>query len=639
VCGAYFHWTSTPNCVSTARTSRWDWGGRLDDGVNLQIGKVEFRFADPDQQLAVQIKRRTLVEWWERAEHISADVFTANAIISCRDLCATTALARGNFKPDLIQGWGETYLNSQQQTPLPFVLPYLIDLGAIIAFGQPRLRPLGQARGRVDENSVRYQYYKVYQHDHLCMLAHHPASKFVRACVAAATLDKSTLRDIVLRFAYNIFSWVANTWFEVDCGGNWEQVKQAREHCAQGTRALTNPADVQAFLIQLGEAMRQARLVTRLNDPKKFREVIDPVERFLLGARPRVKDAFWTIDTSLVSECLESQPLIEREHVFEPIERLPTFPDVPSKNPGDRSTIDRIRKTNRLEQIAEVIPQEMAILRADDGRHLMLNKLMHDGLLIWQRFNYDAEVRRRRYLICFVLDIGLLSKGDNVADRGDVLFDGVRAEAGGKAHKARRNSPNVHGRRLIFEMLCDMAQFVCLPDATVDIHVFLEPLHEPKRRRLGGRTTLDELRNLLGKNKYNDMVEIETKINGFFFDSPGGSAWEHHTEFIRQEMEKNDYDFTLFVFLASQESLADLLPYAPPPPRNMPGLKDVVRLVQLGRSPTWVEVAAAASFDEAAVRPHFEVKSDEELRYVVLEDLLGPRRLVDLDEPDIGFEN
>jgi MoxR-like ATPase len=86
------------------------------------------------------------------------------------------------------------------------------------------------------------------------------------------------------------------------------------------------------------------------------------------------------------------------------------------------------------------------------------------------------------------------------------------------------------------------------------------------------------------------------------------------------------YDLTLCFFLAPPETLARLTPETPPPTRDRPGVKDLVRRVRLGVWPDRVEVVGGEGLRQC-LHARFESCSEQEFRARLLEDLLGrPRR-------------
>jgi hypothetical protein len=403
---------------------------------------------------------------------------------------------------------------------------------------------------------------------------------------------------------------LVNAWLQVTCPDAAARQLEL-DRCVGEPRLLTDPAQTRMFLIQLSQVVRKA---------KAFNSAVGPLEQFLLGARTRVKSAFVEMDDLLINECLLAQTLEECDFQIDPLRRLPRLPRTPSPAAGDHSAVRRVRKTNKVEMLPEAVPQDLAVARAGQhGTRLLVEKLYNDGLLIWERQHYDIEIRRQSFLITFVADTGPEAK--------------VEVGTAGSA-----NTASVHARRLIFEVLGDLAKFVHLPEARIDVHVFLEPVGDRSDRRLTWALPFDQLQAQFGKSRYDDMVELEWLAPGFFFPrhSTPEARQTDHLHFLEEALERRHYDLTLTLFLGPERTLRSLVPPEPPPPRGG-GAKDIVRLVQLGRWPASVEVARGDSFAALRGEPEFEFCADAEFRYTVLEDILGRRKAAAIDADfDLG---
>jgi hypothetical protein len=591
----------------------------LSDGKPLRLGAVEFLFRNVAACRSVATTL-TLREWWERAQPAPA-ALTPDDLRPWLDICGTTALQQRQLPVADVLGWYRAYAASPRRCCLPIAVPYLIDIGTAIAFRQPPLRLAGRLKLLGDTQSLRYRHYLEYQYQHLCALAYHPAVRFIRERTAAVRNRPPTQGAIVVRFIWDVFKWVEEAWFRRDAGNDPARLQADADHCASQLRILTRPEDLYGFLIQLGNVMRAGRA---LQSP------IDPLERFLLGARAQKESAFDTFDPPLITECLLSRGLDEEVFDPDPLDRQPRDPELPSRHPGEETTIRRVRVTNRIEKLPQVIPQELAVLKLQpDGKRHLISRLFLEGLKMWERQDYDSEVRRHRFLACFVADIGSLSETVS-RGRGDgATFDQVVDVPDPSARTVRHHtSPSVHARRLVFEFLCDIAAFVDAPGLDMDIHVFQHPVGDNAKQRAHWALTLADLRTSLGKSIYDDMIELESRSPGYFFSDRQGAAaaTADHAQWIHRAVESSDYDLMLFTFLAPSDNLTSLLPHDLPPPRKVSGVKVLVRSVQLGRWPNAVETAVARSFDDAALQSDFEYCLDNDLRYAVLEDLLGPCR-------------
>lgn len=634
----------------------------LSDGCVLRLGNLQFSFVNsPSRELVSQVRR--LREWWDRAEE-APEVITPANVTAVGELYGTTCLASGRLTIEEAMGWYQSYRGDRQRSRLlPIAVPHLVDLAACVLFGEPPLRAVGRILAACDPQSVRVRYYKAYQQRYLCSLAFHPQVRFVRDRVSSLRRNSSARPDIVTRFLARIFEWVTNAWYTVDVETEFRKqlrdlkgteqevsretanrarqeakqlIAEDRDHCAGGeSRILLDPADVQAFLIQTGEIIRRARAMEK---------VLDPVERFLLGARSEVASAFDHHNTPLLAECVATRPLEDRDFEVEPLDREPQVPEIPSRDPGDESAIVRIRTTKRLEDLPQVVPSDLCMLYAsEDGEQRLLEKMMNEGLLKFERHDYDTEIRRERFLVCLIADTGPQSWVTGL-EGGDVFGD-VLPDNFDRVGNASRGCPQVHAQRLIFEILRDLTFFVRLPNVVVDLHFFLQSVggsaligghyHHP----LHCATTLAELQRKFGKSKYEDMIQLERLAVGYFFPTAGRARRQSllPVQLIHRVFQSGNYDLTLFVFLGPRQTLSALLPAELPPPRKRPGVKDVVMMAQLGPWPTSVEVATAESFDEMTLAPDFQSCFDDELRYRILEALLGKRRNGSITETELAF--
>ena len=587
---------------------------RLTNGCLVAFGQMQFVFTDHKVP-----KVRALREWWDEAEP-APSTLTSNEIDGWSQLSGTLP-----FQTDFqatVAGWYSTYRNPQApQSCLPVAIPYLIDLGALLVCAQPPLRSVSQVP-QEDNFPPR-----LYWDRHLSTVAYHPAVRSVRERLVSSRSDRAVQQEIVARFLWNLFNWVAKTWFDFDAQGDTIRSRQDLVHCSGSVRMLTKPDQVRGFLSELAEVMQHV--------PRAFDTVLERVQRFLLGARPYVATAFTNPNLPLLDECLRAQHLEDDDFTLELLRLVLHIPDVPSRNPGDRASIVRVRKTTRLEDSPEVLPQEWALARIrPDGKRLLLGKLTNEGLLRWDRQHYTSEHHHDRFLVCFVADVGPYAAVDSSAQHGGVA--GLlprppveRQQASARATRRPGNTPRTHAQRLIFESLRDMSMYIDLPKLVLDLHVFLKPIHAAEQAQWSCALSLDELRERLGKTTYDDMVELERRAPGYFFQrlQPHKASGTDYLQFIHRVFDAGDYDVMLFIFFAPRSTFTDLLPKDPPPPRRTPGVRDIIKLVRLGHWPTSVESMSTQSFVDATVQKDFGFCADQELRYSIIEDLLGPRRL------------
>lgn len=593
----------------------------LHDGMCLRFGDVELIFVDASVR-AGEGKPRTLAEFWGAAER-APESFDPEMLHTACDLCGTSGLSRGMLQAKLAAHWYSLYRGYQRRPCLPLAPIHLVDLASLIVFRQPPLRPLAAAQVATCANMLRVDYYRYYQQQHLCSLAVHPGTGFIRMRTSREKIDAKSRDEIVIRFIADIANWVTQAWLAHDHGTDGEAKERVLLECGQEFRVITEPVLAQQFLIQLSQITHQVNRFQGLpfEDLRALREIIDPVERFALGARSTIPKAFETMDQILVSECLKSKLLEERDYKIVPVDTSPCVPRVPSRNPGDRTAIKRIRKTSRLEDLPEITPGEYAFLALPDGVRHLTSRLMHEGLQRWERESYDDEIKRERFLVCIVADIGAISQTAGGKPAADHSFDDLSSHA---RRTNLGNTPNIHARRLTFELLRDIAMFLGNECISLDVVIIMEPIRDPHGRRMACQLTLDELKVLFGKSQYDDMVELEGKVPGFFFRERENQKSELDlSNLVRRAFEPGRYDLTLFAFLGPEMTIRDLLPADLPPPRQELGAKDKILLVQLGAAGNGVELAQGSHFEEVLLYPTLESVSDQYLRYLVIETLLG----------------
>ncbi|MCA9067934.1 MAG: hypothetical protein KDA84_03375, partial [Planctomycetaceae bacterium] len=140
-------------------------------------------------------------------------------------------------------------------------------------------------------------------------------------------------------------------------------------------------------------------------------------------------------------------------------------------------------------------------------------------------------------------------------------------------------------------------------------------------------TELQDLQQHMASSRLeDDMLELETQMNGFFFDLDLPSRQEALHERILHFWERGYYDSMSYCFLAEETTLFDLLPDDPPSSRRIPGVRDTIHLVRLSTGGKSVEICRGASFEEVMTQPVFEYRTDEQLRLLVLESILGKHK-------------
>lgn len=562
----------------------------LDDGISIRFGDAHFIFHD-ERQRVVAVEQ-PLAAWREaapraRPQLTKDELYEANAVCGTRALTLSAARA---------VGWYGAYVARQasRRSLLPMALPFFFDLGALIAYEPPPLR--SASTYGIDDQSLPAYCRRAYLRHFLHRFAFRPLVRNVRRQFAA-TPDVSRQNAVVAEFAGVVFDWIADLWLEQDVAAGANP-----DHAGDGAigdlRVLAGGSSARQFLVQMSKCLQSAG---------GLQKMIDPIVGFQLAAYVRVPSALQKPDHTLIRECLKSRSLDEQTYRPEPIDVAPLSPETPSRNPGDEGAVRRVRKTSELARLPAVVPHEYALLRLRHGKKHLLTKLTNEGLLCWERHDFDVQIRRRSYLVCLVADIG------PAAD-----------PKAGEAFAA--NSANTHARRLIFEVLRDLAVHFSLPGVELQTRVFLEPHREPGRKRLTWQLGLDELRARFGQSNEADMLALEDCASGFFFPDHASAAGGTHPErFIQGVLDADEHDFTLFVFLGPQQTVRSLMPADPPPPRVRPGVKDRVLLVRLGRWPYAVEAASGRGFDDLSFHPEYDFFPDTAFRYAILEEVMGER--------------
>jgi hypothetical protein len=412
-----------------------------------------------------------------------------------------------------------------------------------------------------------------------------------------------------------VFGWVVRAWLDATCGADEDARREELAKCSGPAPMLTDPEDVQAFLVQL------AGVVKRKTSARGGAAVFDRLELFLLGASAHIPNAFEVFDQVLIHECLQSTRLEEDEYDPRPLHRLPLTPQVPSKQPGEDGEVRGVRRTTRVEELPAVIPQELAPAGlGEDGTRIVIDQLVNSGLMKWERRDMEKEVTRTAVLVCFVADVGPAAQ-----------------VAAGTANTA--NTPSAHARRLIFECVRDIAAFVDPPPGGLDVQVFLDPGPDRPDRRRAWHVSLDDLRRTVGKSVYDDMLAVEGFAPGYFFGSHRAAAPgpDQHA-FVDEVFGRCRYDQTLFVFLGPEATLPDLLPAHPPPARRQAGARDRVFAVRLGLWTDTVELFRGKWFDDPWGGSDPDDLPDAEFRHAILEEILGDRRARAADDFELEPE-
>ncbi|MCA9071922.1 MAG: hypothetical protein KDA84_23500, partial [Planctomycetaceae bacterium] len=365
-------------------------------------------------------------------------------MVSSIGLCITSSVPRQRLRLRQTREIYQAYRAFPDRINMPICFPYLIDLAAILLFDPPD--PLmSPSRSEVRRNTLRNRYLNAYQQRHLCVLRDRPTIRFVRQQMAKCSLPQAdnVRYEIVARFVGILWSKIYEVWrreeshaqdleheleptsdiLDSDLKHNFalgldeeneffaptdeepsvssDDVANSNDRPAhqadslQTDLLLTNPVEMMGYLAQISELVADRHLL---------RDAFNQLELFLQGARTRVPDAFELYDAALISECLQSQSLDNPQFAPERITLENRYPEVPSTNPGEQASIRSIRVTNRLENLAHVIPQELGVMRTENGREHMLQKLTNDGLNMWERQSFDEVFERNRFLLVLATD-------------------------------------------------------------------------------------------------------------------------------------------------------------------------------------------------------------------------------------------
>jgi|GEM_PF-6069562 len=662
---------------------------KLFPGTVVSIAKYEIRFEEEVSSAPGKRKRRVgtrrggampsrLSEWWEWGSDVTEK--NLDKALSTLEICGTTREAfEDKSLQSTIKEWFEIYYENKKWAParqyLPVALPYLADLGVFLWCSPPPLRDPSSC-GQYGEFIAKYQ------SQHLRALQNYIWElRFVREQLQKAR-DLASLNRVVHRFIWDLFGFVSDTWFLYDSkklvsalalgprdypigvdrlisrmkeSTIGREEKSVLSNFIRNVKADRRFNDVQEFvgaikawekskckgdppiLLHVEDALLFLEQMSKaLSELARFQKAIPRLEKFFLGALCCNERSYDNCNKQLIQACLRSRDLVERDYIPHTTYLDLSWPEVLSRNLGESHDIDRIRSSTELRKIPEAIPQDLLYLAADSekGPRLFAHKVLNEGLLIWERKDQMRESIRQRYLVCIVSDIGkaaeqsaslrndYFKRANRSGNRGS-LIDGIKKGV----------SSDTHGRRLIFDMLRDMAGHVDLPDVDVDINVFLEPVASDEKQRLTWHMTLEELKLEMKGDLYNSMVEIERRAPSYFFlDTPGeGKSRVGHLQFIENVFSDGCYDFTLFVFLGPRKTVCSrLMPNEVARMGIDAGTRCMIMAVHLDCWADWVEVAVSCGFEESAFGMEFRILNDDDFRYSIIEALMG--RLKDRTE-------
>ena len=332
-------------------------------------------------------------------------------------------------------------------------------------------------------------------------------------------------------------------------------------------------------------------------------KAIDQLEQFLIGVMSILPTAYQSANRQLIKWCRESQNLEEEE--LRPRAVVPVGGDWFDlcRRPGEYVGIQQVRRDTGIRMIHEALPQELALLKHhEQGQRRFLEKAVHEGILINERQNFTDHERTRRVLLCITAAVGETVNTNRTAFylnrrlRGssykrDATFQSDSAASTG-------SSTDMRTRALLFDILLDVARLVHDPDLHVDIRVFLECPDEPGRNLSWG-APLAELRQWLLGDRFEFMIELESRLPGFFLERSLSSDMRQvaSREFIGHlELGASGYDNLVYVFLGSKRSLTQIVPHDVVVPRRGTTFGcSSVRLIRVDERPLHVGMSTGNS--------------------------------------------
>ena len=347
----------------------------------------------------------------------------------------------------------------------------------------------------------------------------------------------------------------------------------------------------------------------------RFDEAVPPIDQFLLASMCELDRAYERADSPLITRCLQSPDLDEEN--FPPRATVLTAGDEFdfSRAAGDHLAVQEVRKTTDIRRISDAVPQDLAILsRGPSGRRQFLEKFVNEGILILEHQDLTDRNWRRRLLVCLVA-----GAGDTVNTRRTSFHCNprVRGRRSGQGD-LDGDSPDSHARGLVCDILRDLGRFLRDPELIVDIRLFL--VHLDSRFHRTRHLDLDEIREWLIGDRYDFLLELETRIPGYFFGhgSDPTSTAEGPREFLERTLSLSDYDDSVLVFLGREDAVSPLLPRFFATRERGDKLRTTVYLGQLERWQTQVKLVSSEITRHASGFGRFEVVSDEELRSTII---------------------
>jgi hypothetical protein len=291
-----------------------------------------------------------------------------------------------------------------------------------------------------------------------------------------------------------------------------------------------------------------------------------------------------------------------------------------SQHRGDHVAVRGVRKTTDPSRISEVIPQDLSLLRhGQDGRRQFIHKLAHEGMLIPERQHFTARRQRQRVLVCLAARIGETVNRRRVAFYWNPKITGSHSRPG----ELDVDSVDTHARSLICDILRDLALGIRDHDLAVEIQIFLTHPDSQLSRSLN--LSLEQIRDWLGPDRYDFLLELESQFPGYFFEEQRKlrPPWDDPRHYMERNGMSAEYCGRVFVLLGREGTLDQWVPRTGPGHRQAGLGQTDLFLAQLGRWPTQLKFTAISTSVASPQLWNDQFMTDEDLRLRVVQSCLG----------------
>lgn len=471
---------------------------------------------------------------------------------------------------------------------IPIAVTYIFDLAALIT--QPHPIVLSTPQNKRFESD-----WKVYR-EHIITVHGQITTRFIRRRL---TQLSQLNPQVIARFIRYFLQWQS------------AQLVQSDQFTATRSPELLFDEEALPFL----------KRMINVSSERSLSNVISPLNSFLLGALCHIESAFDTMSSELIQRCMET-PAADLHNPLPPPFYLSTgYHTDESRVNGENVVIHGITKSQRIEKIPEAWPYEFASLKQKlGGKRLFIHKLIEEGLVIKGRRHFAEPKDPGRSLVTFIVNSG------DVLNRAETAFYFSKLVRGQKAIGTTSSSMETHGRGLVVDFLRDFGQHVPIQTPQFDIALFLESSEDKQIYQLH-EFSLDDLKEVVSRGHYDFLIELETRMPGYFFEQntkPRESTHPHN--FLERVWRRRSYDKTLVTILGSSESID----------RAVWDFSDIVSctdnidntwaVCRLGRWPEHSEVTFCNQLDDLRYFAKTQFLSDEELRNQLLTTVLGPSK-------------